>query len=164
MYTLEINNSRYLSAGSDYKNYIDNITVGPADPDLMINGESNISVASGRIVFMIIDAGAAHAGEDYFLLASFDSYPGFTASGHYVPLVQDVVFDYSKKNANSSVFMNSKGVLDASGKATPWFNTLGPVDPAYVGKTISFAYVLLAGPGTPPVTHSSNKVMVSFIP
>jgi len=163
LYTLEFRNYRGAWQNDDIVNYIDNIKLSPANPDLLISSD-NISISSAGSVDLTLDAGASHAGEDYFLLASFGTHPGLDVYGHHIPLNDDVLFDYSKTHANSSIFQNTKGVLDASGSATARFSTPGAMGSTYLGTTMSFAYVLLSAPATPPVTYASQQVMVNYIP
>jgi len=161
-YELEIYNHR-ATAPTDCWNYIDNISLAPVSPDLAADTQ-NIKISSGGTANMTLDAGAANAGADYLLLASYETYPGLAIDGVRIHLNRDVLFLFSNKNANSNIFKSTMGRLDASGKATASFDTLGPVDPAWLGTNISFAYVLLSGPGTRPVTYGSLPVMVNFIP
>jgi hypothetical protein len=67
-------------------------------------------------------------------------------------------------NVNTTMFQQTKGKLGAAGNATAVFNTTGPVSPAFLGRTVTFSYVLLAGPATRPVTYASLPVLVNFIP
>jgi hypothetical protein len=62
------------------------------------------------------------------------------------------------------MFQNFNGVLNTSGMAIAWLSTLGPVNPAFLGQRICFAYVLTSGPATRPITHTSLPVMINFIP
>jgi hypothetical protein len=163
LYALDIYNYRNSYPTTSVYNYIDDIKLIPQNPDLTIT-EGNISISAGRLVKVTLDAGVSHAGEDYFLLASFGSYPGFNLDGIHVPLNRDYFFRLSYRMANSAMFQNSMGVLNSSGMAVVWFSTMGPVDPQYLGKQIYMAYLLTSGPATRPVTYASLPIMLSFIP
>jgi hypothetical protein len=161
-YTLEIYNHR-PTAPTDCWNYIDNISLAPLNPDLSADA-ANVPITYGGTVNMTLDAGTAHAGEDYLLLASLETYPGVAMDGIRVHLNRDPLFRFSRMNANSFFFQNTMGLLDSSGMATATFDTRGPVDPQWLGTHLSFAYILLSGPSSRPVTYGSLPVMVNFIP
>jgi len=162
-YLLEFYNWRNASPSHAVLNYIDDIKLEPLNPDLSV-GTDNIRIATGGSVTMSLDAGSAHAGKDYFLLASFGNLPGINVDGFHLLLNMDPLLNYSANNPNSAVFQNSMGVLDGSGQATAVFNMPGPVDPVYLGTTFTFSYVLLTGPGMQPVIFVSIPVLVNFIP
>jgi len=162
LYTLDIYN-HYNGNKTQFWTHIDDITLAPQTPALSLD-TPNISVATGGSVQLALDAGASHANEDYFVLMSFGVHPGFDANGVHVPLNMDYVFNYSKTHANSSVFQNTMGVLNGSGQASAAFDTIGPVDSAYLGTQLYCAYILLAGQLQPPVTFASNHVIVNFVP
>jgi hypothetical protein len=56
------------------------------------------------------------------------------------------------------MFMYFCGELNASGEATAQLNA-GPLDPAYVGVILHFAYVLYA-----PFDFVSNPVPITIVP
>lgn len=161
VYTLEIYNYRD-SMPTDCYNYIDDVSLQPASADFFIE-EDNISIATGGSASMTLSPGAAHAGENYVVLASFGCHPGFDSNGFHIPLNQDLLFNYELARLNSAMFPNTLGVLNGSGEATAVFNTLGPVNQSYLGTQLYFAYALLTGPGSLPVTYVSFPVTVSFI-
>ena len=161
-YALEIYNHR-ATAPTDCWNYIDNISLAPLNPDLTADA-ANVPIAYGGTVGMTLDAGTAHAGEDYLLLASFETHPGLALDGVQIHLNRDPLFQFSRMQANTLIFQNTMGKLDSSGMAMASFNTLGPVDPQWLGKHFSFAFVLLSGPSARPVTYGSLPVMINFIP
>jgi hypothetical protein len=162
-YTIEFHNWRNAAASNDIKNYIDDIVLEPAVADFSIETD-NISVSTGGSVDMALLAGAAHGGEYYFVLGGLGTYPGFTLDGVRVHLNNDALFAYAQSHPNSGAFQNSFGVLNGSGQATCSFNTGGPTNPAFLGLSFNFAYVLLTSPGTRPITYGSLPVKVNFIP
>jgi hypothetical protein len=163
LHYLTILNRRSLPPTEDVRNYIDDISLEPATPDLTIDW-ANISIATGGASTISLDAGPGHNSEHYLLLASFGTFPGFTMDGVAVHLNADVLFNYSLARANTAMFQNSFGTLDASGRGQAVFDTTGPLSPVFLGRTISFAYLLLTAPGTRPVTYASLPVMVNLIP
>lgn len=159
-HTIEIYNYRNLNI-TDLWNYIDDISVAPVDPDFHVDPQK-LSIASSGTVTLTLDAGAAYAGKRYLVLASLGTHPGLTVSGLHVPLNPDYAFSYSRNNINSSVFINSSGLLNGAGMATSTFRTPGPVNPTLLGRQIYFAYVLMDSASL-PIVYASNPVMVNFI-
>ena len=162
-HVLEFHNWRSISPSTSVINYIDDISLKPANPDFFIETD-DISVASGGSTTMTLSAGAAHGGEPYLVLGSLGTHPGFTLDGVHVHLNVDALFNYSKAHINSVVFQNSFGTLDAAGQAACTFDTVGPPNPAFLGMSFDFAYVLLTAPGSRPITYGSLPVKVNFIP
>ena len=160
-YTIFIDNWRNL-AMTDCYNYIDDVTVEPATPDLTVDN-GNIDIDTGRLVMMTLDAGASNAGKKYLLLASWGTYPGLTIDGIHVPLEYDWLFTYTQHNFNNNMFQNTFGTLNSSGKAIARFMTIGPLNPSLLGRNMFFAYVLLTGSGR-PITYASFPVMCTFVP
>lgn len=161
-YTVEFYNYR-SAVPTCINNYIDDFYLEPAVQDLTTNTYT-LSCAAGGLAKITIDAGAAHGGEPYFLLASFGCQPGFNADGFHVPLNRDPLFNFSMATANSMMFQKSKGVLGSTGVAVSWFSTMGAVNPIHLGKEIYFSYVLLSGSGIRPITYVSIPIMMTFTP
>ena len=123
---------------------------------------SAISAAAGGIVNYALDAGQANAFRDYFLLGGISGTdPGIPIPGTSVtlPLNWDIVTDLIYTMANSPAFKDFHGVLDASGKAAAFFDTLGPLPPTAVGVHIYSAYLLYN-----PIDFASNSVEIVIVP
>jgi hypothetical protein len=117
----------------------------------------SISLASGGVQSLGLNAGAAHAGKTYLLLGTISgTQPGITAPGGAIPLNLDAWFMWTLGNPNSAVLPNSFGVLDGGGSAQASF-VLPPVAaPSLVGLVFHHAYVVLDGSG--------QKIVYSSIP
>lgn len=163
IYTIEFYNYRNSAPNSSVNNYIDDITLEPQYKDLFAD-DINISVKTGGVVELTLNAGPVHSGEHYLLLASFGDYPCFTMDGFECPLVRDRFYFYSLTNANTAMFQNTIGTLDGLGIANARFSTQGVVDPLYKGQQVYFAYALLKSPMQRPLRYVSIPVMVNFIP
>jgi len=80
--------------------------------------------------------------------------------GVLVPLNADVVTDLSQRFANSAIFANNVGLLDAAGSATVGFDTLGP-RPFLAGTSWDFVCVILDGPNG-NVLHATAPTRIDF--
>ncbi len=160
-YPLVITNSRNLTQIDCY-NYIDNVVVVPQNADFIIT-DRNISITSGRLVTMTLEAGAANANKKYIVLGSWGCMPGMNVDGHMLYLESDWLFNYTKSNFNNTMFQNTFGVLNGQGKAIARFLTFGPLNSSYLGQNIFFSYAVLTGNGR-PVTYTSVPAMCSFVP
>jgi hypothetical protein len=114
---------------------------------------SAVSTATGGSHVMKLDAGVANAGSIYLIAGSVSgTRPGFPFSGFTVPLNIDYWFNLSLQAANSAVYTNTFGVLDAQGRSTASFNMPAGY-PAFAGLTVNHAYGVIDGGGN--VTHVS---------
>ncbi len=118
-----------------------------------------LSAAAGGAIDFTLDAGVAHAGRRYFLVGSVsDTKPGTTLpGGEVLPLNYDAITLQTILMANTASFGNFFGTLDGTGGATATLDTLGALDPALAGITVSFAYALLR-----PFDFVSNAVAVDI--
>jgi hypothetical protein len=115
----------------------------PSDAPL-VGCPLNLSVATGGVQQLALDAGAAHAGKLYFVLGSLSgSSPGFVFDGLTIPLNVDDYFLLTLTRPGASPLSSSLGVLSASGTATASL-TLPQLGPAAVGLRVHHAAV--AGP------------------
>jgi hypothetical protein len=114
---------------------------------------SAVSTATGGSHVMKLDAGVANAGAIYLIAGSVSgTRPGFQFGGFTVPLNIDYWFNLSLQAANSAVYANTFGTLDAQGRATASFNMPAGF-PAFAGLTVNNAYGVIDGSGN--VTHVS---------
>ncbi len=115
----------------------------PAYGSLSANA-SAVSAAAGATVDFGFDAGAAHAGDPYHLLASLSGdAPGFPWNGAVVPLVFDAITLQSIQGANQGGLNAFAGALDAAGMAAPqWVLAPGAIaNPNLIGRAFHFAAV-----------------------
>lgn len=120
----------------------------------------SVSVASGGTQTLSLDAGAAHAGRIYFVAGSMaGTSPGFPLGLVTLPLNYDVYTDFTLLAANSSVLVNTLGVLDGAGKATAQIAVPPGVNPNLVGTDPHHAYTLIL-----PQDFTSNPVQLILNP
>ena len=102
----------------------------------------NIPEATGGVVNFTLTAGLDNAGKTYVLLGSMaGKAPGLTLpSGNTLGLVWDAFSDSVLGSANNMVFQNFIGVFDGTGTATATLDSLGPINPGFVGTKLYFAY------------------------
>jgi hypothetical protein len=114
-----------------------------------------ISVASGGLISMNLDAGSSLAGETYIVAGSISgSMPGQLYQGNVIPLNPDFYFSQSIATPNQSPFSNSLGSLSASGTAQTLFAlSAGVLPPSAVGVVLTHAAAVLDA--------SSNLLFVS---
>jgi len=139
----------------------DEFTLVKGDTRSLHRVQPTISVATGGRQDYRLAAGPAHAGHVYVLAGAQGTSPGITLLGMHVPLNADAWFALSLALANSAVYPQSIGILDANGKANAAL-VLPPLsDPALVGASLWHAYVV--GDGT-ALLHASNAVRMTFVP
>lgn len=98
--------------------------------------------ASGGTQTFSLDAGVANAGDIYLIAGTASgTRPGFSFQNLNVPLNVDFWFNGSLSAANTTMYTNSLGFLDAQGKATATFNF--PNFPAFAGLSLHHAFVVL---------------------
>jgi len=107
----------------------------------------DFSAASGCNIDLYIDAGVGNAGRPYLVGGSFSgAHPGTTLpGGNTIPLNRDLLTDFILDHLNGLLFQNFSGTLDGDGRAIATVNIPGPVNPAHVGKTVTFAFTLTDG-------------------
>lgn len=124
------------------------------------NDVSALSVEAGGVVHFYLNAGAAHAGKKYFLLASVSgTTPGTPLpGGGTLPLNWDLLTDFVLAYANQAFFTDFRGVLDGSGIAIATLDTLGALPREMEGATMHFAFLLYL-----PYEFTSNAVEVRVV-
>ena len=123
--------------------------------------ETEISSAVGGQRDLHLLAGSAYAGRPYLIVGSMSGIkPGTTlGNGLHVPLNADSFTQYVLQHANQPGMMGFQGSLDAQGAATAVLDSLGPIQPALVGQTLSFAFLTLNS-----TDFSSNPIAVVIQP
>jgi len=130
------------------------------DPSLWADAYS-ISATAGCSVGIILDAGSAYAGREYIVVGGISgSYPGQQLpGGNVLPVVVDNVTSYILAHINTAVFQNFRANLYLEGEGLATLDSQGPIDPVYVGETLTFAYTLTGG-----YDFVSNAVTVEILP
>ena len=118
---------------------------------------NSLSISWGGTIEFSIDAGAASAGRDYFLLGTASgTEPGtLLPGGATLPLNRDPVFNYIRANYNNAMLSNFRGTLDASGEAAATLSV--PFVSFPVGTILHFAYTLER-----PFDYQSNAAAVEI--
>jgi Arylsulfotransferase (ASST) len=124
--------------------------------------KTSISGAAGGSVTFDVIAGTALAGAGYILLASASgTTPGIPVDGYVVPLNYDGVTDYTLMNANTSLLVNTAGVLNSLGRATATLQLPPGLIGAPVKADFAAAFVDLA---TIHVVGTTNAVSLTVVP
>ena len=116
------------------------------------------SVSTDPTLSMFLDAGPAHAFEQYQLLVSISGMdPGTQILGVELPLNWDLVTALSL--AEPGLFGNGLGgTLDAAGRATVELDMASLAGSAAVG--LPFFYAYLGGPGVPQWASNAVSVLI----
>ncbi|MHC4942696.1 MAG: right-handed parallel beta-helix repeat-containing protein [Planctomycetota bacterium] len=128
-------------------------------PGLVTDGYA-LSAASGGNVVFSLRAGRLHQKRDYIILGGMSGFePGFALPGGHVtlPVNWDVLTDQILPLINTPVFSNFLSKLDIHGAAEAELAT-GPLDPAFVGLVMHYAYAL-----NMPFDYASNPVQVEIV-
>lgn len=153
------------SAGNMYvtvtaQNYL------PYEGDITVTGgvlscnAYSISEATGAAISFTLDAGASNGNRKYVILGSLSGFePGTALPGGsaVLPLNWDWFTDFVFSQANSALFVNFLGWLNANGQATAQFNC--PPLPGYAGTLLHFAYCC-----NNPFNFASNPVTIKLVP
>jgi hypothetical protein len=130
-------------------------------PATLARDVANISLSSGGVQNLTLDAGSKYAGAVFWVLGSASgTLPGFQARNVLIPLNPDSYTNYTLTNINVGPLLPSLGVLDGQGKATASLALPAGASPGLVGLTAHHAYVLL----TPNLEFASNSASVTLIP
>jgi hypothetical protein len=121
-----------------------------------------ISVGNPGTQKLKLDAGPAHAGDNYRILSSSSGvYPGTDIVGLILPLNWDGLTTYVLSYPDGPFTSDFTGTLDANGLATAQLNLAPSILPGLVGMSLNHAF--LAGPGYVP-TFVSNAVLLEITP
>lgn len=131
------------------------------EPDPLTADTTSLSQAVGGIVTLSLDAGPSYAGRIYLLVGCVSgTQPGTPLPGGLViPLNRDFFTDFTLLYANGPRFAGFQGTLNSTGQTTAFFNTLGPLPPGSVGRTVHFAGTLFN-----PFDFVTNAVAIDVVP
>lgn len=133
--------------------------------DAGLTGNTTVlSTSTGGQQGLTLDAGLAHAGQAYFLLGSVTgTAPGVPiGGGQTLPLIPDVYTSITIQFANTSVFANTRGTLDALGVAAAAINLPTGTPPSLVGITLYHAFLATTAAGG--VSFVSNAFPLTMQP
>lgn len=139
----------------------DEFTLVKGDPRTLRRDQLTISVSNGGRQDLQLDAGPALAGYFYILGGSYGTSPGFPFGTLHVPLNPDPWLQLSLALANTPVYPNSIGILDANGRANTALVLPSLHAPQLAGVSMWHAFVL--GDGV-SLVHASNAVKVTLVP
>jgi hypothetical protein len=119
--------------------------------------------AAGAVDF-VLDAGAGHAGEVYWLLGSLGGAgPGLPLGpGLVLPLQVDPYTLFTIQSPNTAPLLGSLGTLDAQGMATAHFQMPANVPVSLVGIVLQHAFFTLTPASVP--TFVSAAVPLQIVP
>ena len=123
---------------------------------------SIVSAATGRTIMLEIDAGPAFSGRAYVLGGSLSgTMPGIVATPTVtVPLNMDPFLTSTITTLqNSSLLMNSAGMLDGMGRATTVLNVAPGQAAPIIGSPTDWAFVTIN-----PIDLASNAVPIVVVP
>jgi FG-GAP repeat len=127
----------------------------------LVANRNEISLSHGLSVDLALNAGIANGGRSYIVLASYTGTAGIQLGAVAVPLAYDVLTELSILFANTQVFQNTYGVLNANGNALARFD--GSALPAVAqGLTFHFASVVF-GAGGGYVASNPESVYVNIL-
>jgi hypothetical protein len=119
-----------------------------------------LSARLGGTVNLSLDAGAGNKLRPYLVVASFaGSEPGLRLPRVHLPVSFDNLFVASYFLANSVLFNQTLGVLDASGKARAWVKVPPGLLTGFENGSITLAYALVDR-----VDMASNPVTIGILP
>jgi len=136
-----------------------NYAVALVQNSLQVDYDKIFTVLGGKRYFNL-NAGSQNANRAYALLGSISgTSPGTPLPGGKVtlPLNYDSFTSMIIANFNTTVFSNFLGLLDSEGKAAAILNSTGPIDPAFIGIVMHFAFTL-----NKPWNCASNAVCVEI--
>ena len=110
----------------------------------LTSDDHDFSIAQSNTQTLTLTAGAANANRLYWVFGSATgTSPGVTLGGVTIPLNIDFWTDLTISSANSTTFVNTKGTLDSSGKATAMI-VGGPVgvQPGLIGLVLYHSYLV----------------------
>ncbi|MBT5101488.1 MAG: hypothetical protein HOM77_06180 [Planctomycetes bacterium] len=122
-------------------------------------GEHEFQASTGSRVPLHLQAGRAHAGSNYLLLATTSGlYPGYGLPGGLtLPLNVDWLTTYIYNNPTDPHFIDFTGTLDANGAAMAILDTQGALGTSWVGRTLDFAFITMS-----PVDFASTAISVEI--
>jgi len=124
--------------------------------------EVTVSAASGGNVEFDLLAGTEHVGEFYWLLGSFRDTPSVSPGGIALPLTFDPYMIFTLEQANSAVFSNTFGQVDAMGRAQASINLpAAALHPSLAGIELYHACVLVQQNMT---LLGSNAIPLKILP
>jgi hypothetical protein len=122
---------------------------------------TRISTTTGGTQHLYLNAGAANAGNTYFVLGSISgTAPGFPFGSVTVPLNPDTFTLITLTYPNAGPFGNTLGTLDAEGRALSTITI--PAIGQGAGLTIDWAYIALDNLLNPTFASQSDELITTL--
>jgi len=119
-----------------------------------------ISMSAGGVQELILDPGPSYGGRRFWLIgSSTGTAPPIRVGALRIPLRFDAYTRLGITHANGDVFKNNKAMLNASGQARTRIVFAPSAYPAFVGRTLYHAYVLLG-----PIDYASLPIPLEIRP
>ena len=133
-------------------------------PQQLLRGSSLALDASvGGSQALSLDVGPTYAGAPYLLVGGASgTQPGFALEGLNVPLNPDAYTTGTLLLANSSLYAQSVGALDAAGQTSGMAIALGGPAPALAGLGVHHAALVFELSPTPKLVLASNPLVLVF--
>jgi hypothetical protein len=126
-------------------NHGEGVVLAPMGDLSLIANTCVIPASTGGAVDLALNGGLDNGGRFYIMTAGVTGFvPGTPLPGGQavLPLNWDSFTHFVLTISNTPPFSNFMGVLGPTGRASATLNTLGPVDPRFIGLTMYFAYAL----------------------
>lgn len=164
MHKLHIENSTTLNSSTLLYNYIDNISIVPWMPNLLVDNY-NIPCQTGGTANLTIKAGMGNGNKDYWIWMSVTgNYPGTPVGSHTMPLNWDILLQLGLMYPNFPGTTGFIGKTSSFGTAFASFTL--PPDPQlnYMDMPIYFAYMIMAPGPSFPIYFVSLPVHIKYVP
>jgi Family of unknown function (DUF1028) len=124
-------------------------------------GYQELSASLGGAVPLVANLGAAQAGAQYLMLASSSgTQPGTVFQGANVPLNADALFWSSVNGANGPRFVNTLGLLSATGRAQGSYVAPPLALVLAIGQHYDFATLRLADASGPTFASAADGFLI----
>lgn len=123
----------------------------------------SISLAAGGTQEFDIDSGLNYAFNIYFIAGSATGTSGLVVDGVPIPLTLDAYTMTTLDFLNTSVFTNTFGVFDATGRAKASLNVPAGLSPSLAGLTLHHSAVTIFG-GSNAVAKASPSTSLTLLP
>ncbi|MHC4942720.1 MAG: NosD domain-containing protein [Planctomycetota bacterium] len=124
---------------------------------------TSLPAGSGGSVNFTLNAGEEYGSRAYVILGTISgTLPGTPLPGGQavLPVNWDLFTDNVLLLCNSPVFENFHGILDGAGAGWARIDTQTPLDPAFVGITMEYAFCIIGWPWD----FASNPVSIAIVP
>ncbi|QDU68691.1 hypothetical protein [Engelhardtia mirabilis] len=134
---------------------------GPDECQPLSADLGSLPLLFGGTQTLSLDAGAAHAGQLYWILGSTTgTRPGIAVDGVLLPLNVDAYTGFTLANPGFAPLIGGLGSLDAEGKGTAQFALPSGVSLSLVGTVVNHAFFVVGG--SQSLVFASNPIPITF--